>query len=118
MPAKAGLILNHLQPIVLGLLILWFNPTFTGSLQDIKNYNNIISIMIIYSIFIIIYSLQFKNELQCTMKNNETKHLDWQWNDLPNKLIIYIIFILSFVLLFILGLPAFAGKGQIKELEK
>lgn len=96
-----GMILNHMQPVVLGLLILLFNKTI-----PLYNYNIILLVLFIYLIIIIPYSLQFKSNynLQCTLKS--IKHLKWNWISMNYSYIIYITFLLAMILLFIYGLPS------------
>ena len=87
-----GMILNHLQPIVLALLIYLFN-------NDV-NLNHLLPLVIVYSLVITHYSLKFKKgEEACTMKNKYS-HLNWKWNDLDNKTEVYILFLIT---LFLLG---------------
>jgi hypothetical protein len=87
-----GMILNHLQPIVLALIIL--------KIKNIsKSQKKIMLIIILFYLFFIIpYSSQFIKEKQCTIKN-EDNHLEWQWNNLSNYSIVYSIFIITLVLL-------------------
>jgi hypothetical protein len=96
-----GMILNHMQPIVLGLLILLFNKSI-----QLYNYKIILSVLFIYLILIIPYSVQFnsKYNLQCTLKS--MKHLKWNWISMNYSHIIYISFLLAIILLFIYGLPS------------
>jgi len=98
-----AMIINHLQPIVFGIAILFFNKKMTSS-----TISYILGIMIIYLCAIIPYSMQFlrNKKLLCTIKDNKTRHLLWNWNNLPNSTIIYTCFFtLSMVLLALLGIP-------------
>ena len=56
-----GMVLNHLQPIVLGLLILYFNKNVSTKIMYL--------IMFLYLCAIIPYSIQFLNNknLECTI---------------------------------------------------
>jgi len=99
-----GMILNNLQPIVLGLLILFFNSKI--------NKNSIYLLLFIYLCFIIPYSSQFQQKLQCTLngKNVEKKYskwpyLKWQWNHMNFGAEAYSIFIIVTSMLFLIGLP-------------
>ena len=99
-----GMLLNHLQPIMLGLIILTMN-------SEIVHRDWIINILFVYSCIIIPYSIQFinnKNE-QCTLKSEETKedvsHLIWNWNGMNYSSIIYTIFLFTICKLSILGFP-------------
>jgi hypothetical protein len=59
-----GMLLNHSQPIVLGILILLFNPI---------HKNIIYTLMLVYLCAVIPYSLPFVTDkkLQCTLKGKE-----------------------------------------------
>jgi hypothetical protein len=95
-----GMVLNHLQPIVLGLLILYFNKNVSTKIIYI--------IMFLYSCAIIPYSIQFLNnkKLVCTIKNKKAfNHLLWNWNNMIFAYIIYLIFLLTLCLLFYFGFP-------------
>ena len=78
-----GMILNHLQPFVLGLIILFCN----------KHLIHTKLIMFLYLLLIIPYSIQFlfNKKSQCTIKNTEN-HLSWKWN-LMNYNFLFILFL-------------------------
>ncbi len=59
-----GMVLNHLQPIVLSILILLLNKDLPLITKQI-----IILSTVIYAIVITAYSLQFKSDDGCTIKN-------------------------------------------------
>jgi hypothetical protein len=105
--SKIGMWLNHLQPVVLGLLVIIFNNNNNNN----NNKNLILYIFIIIFIYlcvIIPYSLQYKDigKLQCTIKNPITNHLDWNWNNLKyNNFVYTIFFCLALILIFYIGLP-------------
>jgi hypothetical protein len=96
-----GMILNHSQPIVLGIILL-----LVSKYNDYNKYV-ILTIIIIYLLFAIVYSIFFLKNMnnQYTIKNKRTKHLDWKWNEEKYGVFFYGIFLLSFVLLFIYGMP-------------
>ena len=95
-----GMVLNHLQPIVLFLMIILFNKNISP-----KNMKIMISIIIIYTISITIYSLQFKKF--CTLKgDNSNKHLVWKWNNMDKAKIVYLIFLVSMMTVTYLGMPS------------
>jgi len=101
--SKIGMLLNHLQPIVLGIVILIFNK----KINKINKYGVII-LMIIYLFVIIPYSIQYftNSKLQCTLKGNKTNpHLIWQWNYMKFFKIVYTIFLITICLLCLIGLP-------------
>lgn len=93
-----GMILNNMQPIVLGIIILLINTS-------LKKRWLIKLIIIIYLFFIVPYSIQFINnkDIQCTIKNK--KHLEWKWSSMKYYTLIYFIYILTLSLIFIVGLP-------------
>jgi len=94
-----GMVLNNLQPIVLGLLILYFNKNVSTKIIYI--------IMFLYSCVIIPYSIQFLNnkKLQCTIKTSKNNHLIWNWNNMFFAYKIYLIFLLTLCLLIYFGFP-------------
>ncbi len=95
-----GMILNHLQPIVLAILILVLNKSLSSSKKQ-----SIIIVTIIYSIIIIPYSIQFVyDDDMCTLKN-EYNHLDWDWNGMKYKEIVYLLFLFTVIFLFYIGTP-------------
>ena len=96
-----GMILNHLQPIVLGLLILWLNPTL--STQDT---NTIFCILFVYLCVFLPYSWQFMYDPQCTLKN-KNNHLDWKWNMKSYYFLAYSVFILALFMLFYWFVPVY-----------
>lgn len=99
MVSLLGMLLNNSQPIVLGMIILLFNP---------KHQNIILSFMLLYLCVVIPYSIPFVTDkkLQCTLKGKE-KHLLWNWNLLKYSLIMYFIYLFVVCGLFIYGLTNF-----------
>ena len=94
-----GMILNHAQPIVLGILILIFN-------SRIPNKNLIYGILAVYSACIIPYSLEYLVKPNiCTLKNPATSHLLWKWNYSKYYTLVYNIFMWSETLLLYFAFP-------------
>jgi len=95
-----GMWLNHLQPLVLGALVLGLSPrsTYTTWIQWI---------MALYTAVIIPYSLQFQDKanLQCTGTKPGNPHLVWNWNGMSYGFSIYILFLVTMSLIAILGMP-------------
>ena len=85
-----GMILNHLQPIILAVLLIMYK-------SDI-NRKAISYIIGIYLLFIIPYSLQFSGD--CTIKS---KNPNFKWNNEKYHNIVNLIFVLSISLLFYYG---------------
>jgi hypothetical protein len=95
-----GMVLNHLQPIVLCILILLLNKNLS-----VNNKQIIIISTIIYAIIITTYSMQFINDDDgCTLKN-EYNHLEWDWNHMKYTHIVYILFLFMIIMLFYIGTP-------------
>lgn len=95
-----GMLLNNMQPIVLGLIILYFNP-------KIRHISWFYFFMFLYLCIGIPYSLSFINDKQsqCTIKNKKTQHLEWKWNGMNHYLLVYFTFIFSECMMCILGIP-------------
>lgn len=87
--SSLGMILNHLQPIILCLLLFIYSKSKFN-----ENKKLILTLITIYIVFIIPYSLKFKN--QCTMKN-DNNNLNWEWNHMVNGQIVYSLFLLCLV---------------------
>lgn len=93
---KSGIIINHMEPIILWLGIIIFSR--------LKLNNYIHSLMLIYIIWAIIYT---KNvfDSSCTTVTDESKpHLHWLWNNGNNASLFYTYFLFIFVILSIYGL--------------
>jgi hypothetical protein len=89
---KVGIIINHLQPVV-----LWFSILLLST-YELPDYVN--GIMVVYLLFTYFYT---KNVFldKCTLK--EKNHLIWQWNLGEYKEIYYLFFLLCIDLLLING---------------
>lgn len=87
---KLGIFINHLEPIIYWLAILYFS-----TLPSYVNY--------LMFIFIIVSSFYMKNILSHTYCTSVTKesypHLYWKWNQGPFANIYYIYFLLMLILL-------------------
>jgi hypothetical protein len=95
-----GMVLNHLQPIVLSILILLLNNDLSHTTRQV-----IILSTIIYAITIAAYSYQFiSDDDGCTLKN-EYNHLEWDWNGMKYRDIVYVIFLFMLMMLFYIGTP-------------
>jgi hypothetical protein len=97
-----GMILNHLQPLVMGGLILFFNSTI-----KLWKRNYILGIMLFYTLITIPYSYEFllDPKVQCSIKNKVTKHMNWNWNSMVHGILFYTLFIATETFLIILGMP-------------
>lgn len=84
-----AMLINHLQPIVLLLTLYIYSPA------KFNQYKFILLLLIsIYSVIIVDYSRKFKNE--CTIKD-ENNNLNWKWNHMDNKILVYLVFLLCLV---------------------
>jgi hypothetical protein len=96
---KIGIVINHLQPVILYLIIIYFNN------DNINKFLKIIIhiIIIIYLISISIYfSFNYKLLNSCTIGIPNEKELQWEIQYGKNKKF-YFIFVSSLVLLLLLG---------------
>jgi hypothetical protein len=89
---KIAMIFNHLQPIVLGLLI-WY---FTNKIGYYSKY-----ILIIYILFVSSYSLNsyFKINHTLTKTIKGKKIIYWEWNYFNGANFIYMLFLLCLSIL-------------------
>jgi len=90
---KAGIIINHLEPIVLWIAILALSK------YTLPDYVNILMIL-----FVVVTYLYTKYVFldKCTLTENN--HLIWQWNMGEYYKLYYIFFLICVNLLFIYGL--------------
>ena len=86
--STVGMLLNHLQPVVLFILKNIY----------LKTSKFEVFVLVVYLLFIIPYSLQFIKDKKCTEKN-KNNHLLWKWNGLNNAEITYIVFLFTLVIL-------------------
>jgi hypothetical protein len=93
-----GMLLNFSQPIILGLLILLFS-------DRIQHKTTIISIMVAYIIYMLIYSSNYTKNLQCTNPRPNDPHLVWNWTILPFYYIGWFVYIFTVVVISVLGMP-------------
>lgn len=94
---KLGIIINHLEPIVLWLAIILFSK---------KVLPNIIHIVLILFIIVsILYTLQVLKVNECTIVTDKSyPHLQWNWNHGTSAAYYYIFFLLVLLILCIFGL--------------
>jgi len=102
-----AMIFNHLQPIILGIILLVINTKISSI-----NKKAIVLVMVMYLCVIIPYSLQFirNKKDQCTLKTKQKGNIHdvfllWNWNNMLHYTTVYNIFIITLSLLFILGTP-------------
>jgi hypothetical protein len=90
--STTGSLLNHLQPIVLYLLLKLNNKSLSN--------NKLLSAIIgIYIISLVLYSNNIY-PLDCTtLTDTEPQHLDWKWNHKKHSTKFYLIFLVTMILL-------------------
>jgi hypothetical protein len=89
-----GMVLNHLQPFILGLIVLLLNP-------KTANYRKIVTLMVFYLIVFIPYSYQFlkMKGTMCTIKGETNK------DEHDYSQFCYTVFLFVMCAIFILGIP-------------
>ena len=94
----AGMILNHLQPMVLGVLFLLFGT---------RNKRPILYVILAYMVAMIPFSHSFRDveDQQCTARHPGNPHLRWNWNNLPYSTTFYSIFTCAIAIICFLGFP-------------
>lgn len=94
---KIAVIVNHLEPIVLWLAIIFFSK---------KVLPNIIHIILILFILIsILYTIQVLEVTECTtVTDTSYPHLHWKWNRGMNAGYYYLFFVCILMILCIFGL--------------
>jgi hypothetical protein len=96
---KIGIFINHLQPVILYLLVINLNDKINKYLKIIIHIS-----IIIYLISVSIYfSFNYKLLNSCTIGIPNEKELQWDIQYGKNKFF-YFIFVISLVLLLLLGL--------------
>ncbi len=89
---KVACIFNHLQPLVLAYLIIKYKGDLS---QNLKN------LVLLYGLFIIIYTVSNWSSLDTTIVTNESSpSLDWKWNHWKHAEYIYILFLIVLMSLF------------------
>lgn len=89
---KLAMLFNHLQPIV--FMLLFF--IFKGKISNLS-----LLVMIIYSIFALVYTIKSWNNIDYTLVREKSKPgLYWQWNYQPTSFYFYAGFLISLTVLF------------------
>jgi hypothetical protein len=87
---KIAMIFNHLQPIILMLLIY----TYKNEIKELSKY-----FTIIYAIIITIYTINVFNKIKYTSVGKDSRSLDWEWNVQSFANIVYFVFLLTMSIL-------------------
>lgn len=110
-----GMILNMLQPLVLGGLILGLSPR--------KEYTSIIiASMASYLAYAVYYTRQYTSNLQCTQPKEEDPHLVWNWTVMDSFPFMWFIYIATVFIIAVFGMPTvrqglqFGGLGALTML--
>jgi hypothetical protein len=98
-----GMILNHVQPVILALVTAYIYK---------QNINALAVITLIYLAVIIPYSMQYTNLLQCStvITGSGNPHLVWNWNTMSYSTFVYSIFLAAFVGIALFGMPLHEGR--------
>ncbi len=94
--SNAGMWLNHLQPVVLGILVLLYGP-------DKYRLHTLVMIGL-YSVAVIKYSLQYTEDKHCTAPKKDNPHLVWNWNTMEHSFNMYLLFLVTMMTLYIFGM--------------
>jgi hypothetical protein len=97
-----GMVLNHLQPVVLAAL---------AGLFYFKQVPLLIGVAVAYLVVIVPYSFQFTSDLQCSERQfgATDPHLVWKWNSLQYSDFVYLVFLGAFVTVALFGMPSSEG---------
>ena len=88
---KLAMIWNHLEPIILALLIFYI----IGPLTLLSKIT-----IIVYTVVILIYSFNIWNKLNGTEVTKEScDSLYWQWNNMDGSTFVYFLFLLCLIIL-------------------
>jgi len=88
---KIGIILNHTQPLILYILIYYYNK------NNIPKWVH--KLMVVFIIINLLYSYYIYNNSCLTVKHELSPHIYWPWNNVEKSYYFYILFI---ILIFIL----------------
>ncbi len=94
--SNVGMWLNHLQPAVLGILVLIFGPD--------KYRLQTLAITGLYFLAAVKYSLQYTEDKMCTTPKKDNPHLVWNWNIMDHSYNMYLLFLGSMMALYIFGM--------------
>ena len=95
-----GMLLNHFQPFMLLLTILWLkNNEIASSAKYIMS-----AILAVYIPVILLYSIQYFKTDMCTIKSELHKHLVWKWNTMKYYKLTYAIFLITVTVISYIGI--------------
>jgi hypothetical protein len=93
---KIAMIFNHLQPIILGLLIYMYKDHISP---------NSFKMLLLYSAAMIIYTINTYSKIDYTLVktittfDGEQSALYWQWNEQQDSTVFYILFLVTLTVL-------------------
>jgi len=89
---KIAIILNHTQPLILYILLIYYN----GKLPDYVH-----KLVLIFTIINIFYTIYDINKNDCSIVDNKiSSHIIWEWNSYEYHTLFYILFIIISCILF------------------
>ena len=95
---KAGIVINHLEPLVLYALVFQVLPL------------PVHAVAVLYALMTVKYTTIALRKDLCTKVTPESApHLQWQWNYEDGNGLYYVMFLLFLVLLSVYGLPVDLG---------
>jgi len=88
--SKIGLIINHLEPVILWVAILLLSS------KELPLYVNVLMTgFVIITILYTKYILDKSDETKCSLVTPESKpHIEWKWNNQKYNNIYYVLFLL------------------------
>jgi hypothetical protein len=104
--SKIGIIVNHFEPIILWLAIIYYSK------KKLPNWVHIL--MIVFCITSYYYTKQVIADNECTTVTKESEpHLYWKWNNQgPHYILYYTYFLIALIVLSLYGLQ----NGHINAL--
>lgn len=89
---KVAMIANHLQPVVLAWMLMYFRDTQLSVETQ--------TLLLTYVICIIIYTaLAWRHTSYTKVTEKSYPSLYWEWNDMPGSSLVYALFLMSLVAL-------------------
>ncbi len=89
---KSAMIINHLQPVVLAWLLVYFKGTSLSL--------NSLTLLLAYVVCVSIYTINAWSLTSHTLVTQKSyPSLYWEWNDLPGSSVVYSLFLVCLVAL-------------------
>jgi len=109
-----GMMLNGIQPVVLGALILAWSPRTT--------YKSLIGMITLgYLLFALYNTRHYTSNLQCTQPQTNDPHLVWNWTSFDSFPVMWMVYMSTCFIICLLGMPTLRlglifGGGTILSL--